>query len=179
MFSKLTIAGLISSAVLVAAFHAGGAHAQYPAPNGNCSVATSATTTNANGSVTLTVTVRDVNGNLASNQAVTLQVTKQPGSDATVTPNSGVTNAQGQITATLHSGSKAGVVEVSASPASTGCAASVVVGSGEVASEVNLPNTGTGATAGGDSPFAPIALAVALAGAALMGAGALRRRAAR
>ena len=176
MLLKLLIAALMSSAMVAVASHARGAQAQYPPPNGNCTVSTSATTTESNGSVTVTVTVRDVNGKVAPNQAVTLKISKQPGTGASVTPDSGVTNAQGQITATLHSGTVAGAVEVSASPADTACAASVVVGSGDVASQVNLPNTGTGTTAADGSPVGAVALAVATAGIALMGASALRRR---
>ena len=180
MFTKLTIAGTIAAGILFAATaHAGSVRAQYPPPQGNCVVTTSATTQATGGSVTVTVTVRDATGNPVANTPVTLAVTKQPGSGATITPASGSTNASGQISGTLNVGNAAGAVEVTATPADTSCRASVVSGQGAVAAEVALPNTGDGASVGGAST-AMLALIGALAvGGSLAAAAGLRRNGAR
>jgi len=178
MFTKLTVAGMISVAVLalVARTGTGTVSAQYPPPNGNCVATVSAATAAPGGSVIVTVTVRDVNGNPLANVPVPLSITQQPGNDASIVPGATTTDANGQVTGTLNVGTASGVVEVSASASGVACRASVVNGRGEVASQVGLPNTGTGAAAG-DLVMPSALLAIVLAGFGTVVAGVALRRA--
>ena len=177
MLTRLTIAGMISVAVLAATVHAAGVSAQYPPPTGNCVITTSATAGAPGSTVTVTVTVRDSNGNPAANVPVPLNVTKQPGTGASVTPANATTDASGVATGTLTLGSTGGLVEVTASPSGVSCKASVTAGTAAVAAGVNLPSTGDGATASSTAlPHLLAALLLAGAGAVVVGAG-LRRSA--
>lgn len=175
MFTKLIIAGTIAAGVLFAASpQAGSVLAQYPAPQGSCVVTTTATTATSADNVTVTVIVRDANGKPVPNMPVTLAVTKQPGTGATVTPTSATTNSAGMVTGTLKVGTATGAVEVTATPTDVSCRASVVAGSGEVAAQVALPNTGDGGSSATNSTGL-LALTVLGAGVAAAGIG-LRRR---
>jgi hypothetical protein len=175
MLTKLTIAGMISVAVLAAASRAGSVSAQYPPPTGNCVITTSATTSAPGSTVTITVTVRDENGNPVANVPVPLSITKQPGNDASVTAGSTTTDAQGKVTGTLNLGSTGGIVEVTATASGVACSASVTAGTAAVAPAVALPSTGAGAIAGGDAmPRGIVAMLLAGIGAVVAGA-AVRR----
>jgi len=178
MLTKLTIAGMISVAVLAAASRAGSVSAQYPPPTGNCVITTSATTSAPGSTVTITVTVRDENGNPVANVPVPLNITKQPGNDASVTAGSTTTDAQGKVTGTLKLGSASGIVEVTATASGVSCSASVAAGAAAVLPEVALPSTGTGATAAGAAMPRGIA-AMLLAGIGMVAAGAVIRRTAK
>lgn len=180
MLTKLTVAGMISIAVLaaVARTETGTVQAQYPPPNGNCVATTSAATAAPGGSVIVTVTVRDVDGKPLANVPVPLVVSQQPGGDASIVPGATTTDANGQVTGTLNVGTASGVVEVSATASGVACRASVVNGKGEVAARVDLPNTGTGATAGGAAMPSRLAL-IMLAGIGAVAAGAALRRSVR
>lgn len=180
MFTKLSIAGVVSAVVLLAAWHANSASAQYPPPNGNCTVTIDTARVDAGGSANVKIVVRDVNGNPVPNAAVTVVISKQPGSGASVTMNSSTTDANGVVTGTVKVGSTAGVVEVSATPQGTGCSAQVVAGQGAVAPEVALPSTGTGTGSGGaQRGIDGMLVLLTLAGAGVVAAGAAARRAAR
>lgn len=176
MFTKLSIAGIASAAVLLVATY-GSASAQYPPPNGNCVVTVGSARVDAGASASVQIVVRDVNGKPVPNAPVTVVVTKQPGSDASVTLNSSTTDANGVLTGTVKVGSKAGVVEISATPQGIACSAQVVAGQGAVAPEVALPSTGTGA--GGDGGASGMLVLLVAAGLGVVAAGAAVRRAAR
>ncbi len=177
MFAKLTIAGTVAAGVLLAAApHTGSVHAQYPPPAGSCVVTTGVTTAISGGKVTTTVTVRDASGNPVPNTPLTLAVTKQPATGASVTPGSGTTDASGQLIGVLMVGSTPGSVEVTATPSDVSCGASVSVGAagavaGVVSSQVALPNTGDGASADGDGVAATAVIALAAAGLLAAGLG--------
>lgn len=181
MFAKLTIAGTIAAGVLLAAApHTGSVHAQYPPPAGSCVVTTGVTAAGSGANVPLTVTVRDAAGNPVPNMPVTLVVSKQPATGASVSPGGGTTNAAGQVTGTLNVGSAPGSVEVTATPSDVSCGAAVTVGSGAVSgvvsSQVALPNTGDGASAGGNGT-GTLALLMLAAGGMLAAGLGLRKQA--
>ena len=174
MRTKLIVAGMVSVAILAATAPSRGAHAQYPPPNGNCVIVTSASASAPGGSVNVTVTVRDGNGNPSANVPVPVNVTRQPGTDASVTVGSSTTNASGVVSGTLKVGTTGGAIDVTASPAGMSCKATVTVGASAVASEVALPNTGAGSSSGGTSSIVWASLMLAVAGAFVAGMG-LRR----
>lgn len=174
MFTRLSIAGIAAALLLVAATHVNSASAQYPPPSGNCAITVAAAQAAPGGSAAVTVTVRDVNGNPVANSPVTVTITSQPGNDASLAMNGATTDANGVLGGTLHVGSTAGSVKIGATPSGNACSAEVVVGQGQVASQVNLPNTGTG-PAGNEAPSALIALLL-VAGAAVVLAGVGVRR---
>jgi hypothetical protein len=175
MFTKLAIAGMLSVAVMAATVHAGSVSAQYPPPTGNCVILTSATAGAPGSTVNVTVTLRDGNGNPIVGAPVPLNVTKQPGTGASVAPISPSTNASGVATGTLTLGSTGGVVEVTASPSGVSCRASVTAGTAAVAADVALPNTGDGATAS-SSMLGQVLAAMMLAGFGIATAGVGLRR---
>ena len=177
MIGRLTVCAALTAATLALATQ-GSVFAQYPPPNGNCVISSSASTAIPGSSVGLTVTVRDASGAPMANVAAPLSVASQPGNDASVSANSSATNASGQLSGTLNAGTAPGVIVVTASPSGTSCSASVVTGAGQVAAAVALPNTGTGpdGTTGSGARFAVITLAGV---AGLAAAAAMRRRAPR
>ncbi|HYM15556.1 MAG TPA: Ig-like domain-containing protein [Dehalococcoidia bacterium] len=174
MFTRLSIAGIAAALLLVVAAHANSASAQYPPPSGNCAITIAAAQAAPGGSAPVTVTVRDVNGNPVPNSPVSVTITSQPGTDASLAMNGAATDANGVVTGTLHVGTTAGSVKIGATPSGNACSAEVVVGQGQVAAQVNLPNTGTGPGANG-APSVLIALLVA-AGSAVAVAGLGVRR---
>jgi len=175
MLTKLIVAGIVSVAILAATAPARGVHAQYPPPTGNCVIVTSATSAAPGSTVTVTVTVRDSNGNPSPNVPVPLNVTRQPGGDASVTPGSATTDANGMVSGTLKVGTTGGAIDVTASPAGFSCKASVTTGTSTVASDVALPNTGAGDTTGSSTASVVLASLMLTAGAAVAAVG-LRRR---
>ena len=171
MLTRLIVAGTVSVAILAAWAPARGANAQYPPPNGNCVIVTSASAAVQGGSVTVTVTVRDGNGNPQANVPVPVNVTRQPGSSASVTMDSSTTDASGTVRGTLHVGTTGGTVEVTASPAGMSCKATVTLGTTTVAPQVALPATGAAHEPDniGSTLWASVALAAA--GAFVAGVG--------
>lgn len=179
MFTRLSIAGIVSAIVLIAATHVPGASAQYPPPSGNCTLTIDASQVNAGGTAGVKVTVRDADGNLLSGETVTVTITQQPGSDASVSMNSSTTNASGEVTGTLNVGTTAGTVKLGANAAGAACSAQVVVVKGEVQGEVEgeviLPNTGSGGSADAGRAGLLTIVLLAGAGAATLALGARRR----
>jgi hypothetical protein len=172
MLARLSVVATMALASLGASLAV--ASAQYPPPVGNCVVIADATATDVGGSVNLTVTVRDLDGLTVAGEPVTLSVTNQPGSGATVQPTSATTDANGVVIADLNVGTTAGVVEITVTTAEVSCRASVSVQGGEVGGAVELPETGSGPVAGlGLEGFAALAFS---AGSLLVGVG-IRRRA--
>jgi hypothetical protein len=175
MLMKLFVAGMVSVAILAATAPARGARAQYPPPTGNCVIVTSASAVASGGSVTVTVTVRDGNGNPVANIPVPVNITRQPGTDASITLVNSTTDANGQVTGTLYVGTTGGQVEVTASPAGLSCKATVTVGTITTAPGVLLPSTGAGIGSGRALSAIGVSLSLAAAGAFVAGIG-LRRR---
>jgi hypothetical protein len=171
MLTRLLLASLIPAAIAVAAT-AGSASAQYPPPVGNCVVVASATAVDVGDDVAITVTVRDLFGDPVAGEPVTLTVSQ---SGASVSPPSASTDGNGVVNATLDVGGTPGVVEVTATTAEVACRASVGIAGGEVAGEIDLPNTGTGTSA--TSKLPEIVIALVIGGGILAVAGASRRRA--
>lgn len=155
MLTKLAVGGLVTAmATLALASQSGRVSAQYPPPEGNCAVTTTATTTEPHGTVGVSVTVLDVNGKPVPGTATDLAISRQPGGGgASLSGNAPATDGQGVVKATLGAGGGSGIIGLSAHTASVACAGSVVVGEGAVLATVALPNTGDGAGASGDSPM--------------------------
>lgn len=175
MLTKLTIGGMVAVAVMLAAPHAMRVSAQYPPPEGNCVISTSATTTDPHGSVGVSVKVLDINGKPVPGVPTSLSISRQPGSGAALTANRSATDGSGVVTGALAAGANAGVIAIGAQAGAASCAASVVVGEGAVLAAVELPDTGAGATADGDSPATLAVFLLGTLGMVVM-ASALRLR---
>jgi hypothetical protein len=143
MFAKLSMAGFVAGAVLLA-IGAGAASAQYPPPTGACELRTSATSALTGDSVAITVTVLDTAGNPVAGQAVALAITDQPGG-ASLSNSGGTTDAAGHIASQLSLGSEAGTVRLTATADTVACSGAVAAGMGAVAPAIVFPDTGTGA----------------------------------
>jgi hypothetical protein len=184
MFSRLAILGTASVMILIALTHAGGVSAQYPPPSGNCTLTIDATQVESGGTAGVTVTVLDAFSHPKAGATVNVQVSTQPGSDASVDMDSTTTDANGKVTGTLHVGTSPGVVYLTANAEGSSCGAQVVVTAppatpgatpqAQVAAEVSLPNTGTGTSAG--SMSITMLLVLAAAGVAVIAGGVGTRR---
>lgn len=175
MLTKLTIGGVVAVAVMLAASHAVRVSAQYPPPEGNCVISTSAATTDPHGNVGVSVTVLDINGKPVPGVPASMSISRQPGSGAALTADRSATDGSGVVTGALAAGANAGVIGISARTAVVSCAASVVVGEGAVLAAVGLPDTGVGVGADGDSPATLAAFLLGTLGMVLA-ASALRLR---
>jgi hypothetical protein len=138
---RLLLASALGAAMILAV-HAGTASAQYPEPSGACAAVSSATVSVPGGQTEITVTVRDADGNPLPNANVVVTVVSEPASGATLTPPSGVSDANGQFKTTLTLGSGTGTVEVAVDCGDVQTSVSVVAGA--VAQELAPPQTGTG-----------------------------------
>lgn len=197
MKSRLLFGGLLAGAMLVAGVFAGTVFADYPPPNGNVTATLSATTVAAGQSVVVTAVVRDAESNAVAGAPCTMSIASQPGSGASITPDSTATDANGVITGTLTVGLTAGNVVVrvecptgpSASEVLSASVTSVVEGGaaeppGSIAEppgSIASPTTGTGGEASSSRTALVIAVTVVVlaAGASLLGLsllGQARRR---
>jgi hypothetical protein len=177
MFTRLVFAGIMTAfAATAVTWRVTGASAQYPPPEGSCSIATSATTTVAHGNVGVTVTVLDVNGQPVAGVLPQVAISRQPGGDAAISGLESLTDSTGTVSVTLGAGGTPGVIGVSAHTDVVSCAASVVVEGAVLGAEVSLPDTGTGSAAHGDSLAAFAAFVLGAAGVAAVAAAASRRR---
>ena len=177
MLIKLAVGGLmVVAAVMGIASRVGTASAQYPPPTGSCVLTVSATTINVNGTVEVVVTVLDVNGKPAAGVPIDLVVSRQPGTDASISGNASATDSNGQVRGTLNVGTASGTVTVTASTADVSCAGTVVVGQEAVLGQVVLPNTGGGSGSAGDASGVLAAFLLGAAGLASVAAGANWRR---
>jgi len=152
MLTKLTVGGVVGAAAMLVAPHAVRVSAQYPPPEGSCVISISATKTDPHGNVDVSVKVLDINGKPVLGVPTSLSISRQPSSDAVLTANRSATDGSGVVTGALAAGASAGVVEIAARTDAVSCAASLVVGEGSLLAAVNLPDTGTGATADDESP---------------------------
>ena len=173
------------------------AAAQYPPPIGNVTIVVSDGSAGVGQDVLVTATARDENGNAAAGASCTFRIAQQPGTDASVAAGPFTTNADGQVTTTLHTGSTAGPLVVEGScvradcPGATGGATGLIAGQtgctisanatvsvGQAAPAAgppaSLPDTGTGGGADGGGWLAWAFLAAGAA--ALLTALAMRFR---
>jgi hypothetical protein len=175
---KLMFGGL-AAAVVVALFaaRASDVSAQYPPPEGSCSIATSSTTPDRSTSVTVAVTVLDINGKAVPGVATGLSISRQPGNDASLSGNAPATDSLGLVKGALQVGTSSGVIGLSAHTGVVSCAATIVVGQGAVLAAVNLPDTGSGAAASGDAPAVLVAFLLGSLGLVVAGSALNWRRA--
>jgi hypothetical protein len=176
MLTRIALAGIMTAfAATAAAWGSSVASAQYPPPEGSCSISTSATTTTSHGSVGVTVTVLDINGKPVAGVLPQVSISRQPGGDAAISNLAAPTDANGSVHTNLGAGGTPGVVGLSAHTDVVSCAASVVVEGGVLAAEVSLPDTGSGSTSHGDSLAAFAAFVLAIAGVAAIAFATSRR----
>jgi hypothetical protein len=152
----------VTAAALVA-LGASQALAQYPPPLGSISASPSNPNPGLNSDTSVTVTVNSDAGVPAGSAACGATIASQPGTDATLSPSNFVTDAAGQATLILHTGSAPGQVTIAVTCGQL--SANTVVNVGASPDDVpRPPDTGAGAAtgqSGGSSPL-PWALAAAV-----------------
>ena len=154
-------------ALMVLTIVGGTASAQYPPPAGSVTVSLSDTTPATGSSVTCTCAVLDTVGNPVAGEVCAFTIVSQPGTDASLSSATAVTNAQGIATVTLFTGSTSGTIVVEAeaksiesqATATAGAATPTVPGTPGAA-----PPTGAGQGDGG-TPLALWIVAIGAAGA--------------
>ena len=143
------------------------ASAQYPPPVGSVTTSLSDPTPATGTSVTCTCTVLDTVGNPVAGEVCEFTITSQPGTDASLSSTTAVTNAQGIATVTLFTGSTPGTIVVEAEARSIESQATAIA---EAATPVvpatpgAAPPTGVGQGDGG-TPLALWIVAIGCAGA--------------
>jgi hypothetical protein len=132
--------------------------AQYPPPAGSVTASADTDAASTGASVDVTCTVLDTAGAPVENELCTFTIVSQPGTDASIgsDPVTKVTDANGVATATLHTGSTAGVIVVEVEARGVPSQVSITTGAepgiappsspSEPASQ--LPATGAGGIAG-------------------------------
>lgn len=132
------------------------------------------------GSTVITVNVVDAAGNPLADTDCTFSIKSQPGDDASVDPATGKTDADGNVSTTLHVGSSEGTVtvKVTCGAATTTVSVSAVAGAttGPASPPASLPSTGAGAGEQNGGLNLPVAAALVLAGLTLMGVGLVAQR---
>ncbi len=149
------LAALVATGLWVLA--AGSAGAQYPPNPTSAALAVDNATPSTGGSVSVAVLVLDASSAPTANVGCNFSIVSQPGTDASVSPSSGATNAQGVATTTLHVGSRPGAIVVGAQCGSAAGTVSVVA-SAAAAPPASLPGgptlpasgTGPGGSSGRD-----------------------------
>jgi hypothetical protein len=159
---------LAITALLVALTIAGGtASAQYPPPVGSVTASLSDPTPATGASVTCTCEVLDTVGSPVAGETCVFTIVSQPGTDASLSSTTAITNAQGIATVTLFTGSTAGTIIVEAearsieSQATAATAAATPTAPGTPGA---APPTGAGQGDGG-TPLALWLVAIGAAGA--------------
>jgi hypothetical protein len=163
--------------------------AQYPPPAGAVTVGVDETAPPTGGSVEVTCTLVDSSGAPVANEAVTFTIVSQPGTDASLTSVTVVTDDDGVATATLYTGSTPGLIVVEAEALGTSSQVSVATGvepgaappTGPSGSPAAVPASGAGVMAGSGPLYGPLAVGALVGAVVLAGAGAyiaLKRRAA-
>ena len=143
--AAFTAALVILAGAGLGIFAPAAANAQYPPENVTLLVAAGDLNPTVGGTVAITASANDAAGQPIEGEDCIFTITSQPGTDASVDPETATTDAQGLATTTLHTGSTAGDISVE-----TGCAGvtevlTVVVGTSPPASEPeDLPSSGTG-----------------------------------
>jgi hypothetical protein len=162
---------LATIGLLVALAIAGGtASAQYPPPVGSVDTSVSDPTPATGASVTCTCEVLDTVGNPVAGEVCTFTIVSQPGTDASLSSITAITNAQGIATVTLFTGSTLGSIVVSSeargiqSQATVTAEAATPVVPATPAVPGLAPPTGAGQGDGG-TPLALWIVAIGAAGA--------------
>ncbi len=183
-------AGLAFAAVLVAALSQGGtAQAQiYPTPEGNCTIVPSDASPGLDTTITLTVSAADLAGDPVPNVGGEAFIVAQPGTDASISPATFTTDAAGNATLSLYTGTTAGTVQAAVviddDELQAECAIEVTMAEEPAPAEPapvapGPPPTGTGGVSSGGSGT-PWAIFAAVAAFGTLGATfAFRRMAAR
>ncbi|OGO50372.1 MAG: hypothetical protein A2148_12410 [Chloroflexi bacterium RBG_16_68_14] len=122
----------------------GQAWAQYPPPVGSLALAARDTTPDLGEEVAITASVLDENGEAAAGVECTFTIAEQPGDDAGVDPGPFTTDADGNVSTTLNTGSAEGAITVEATCGELSALVSVVAGAA-AAPPASLPETGSGA----------------------------------
>ena len=123
------------------------AWADYPPANGSVVLATEATTADLGEEVAVTATISDENGVPAANVDCTFSISEQPGDDASVDAGPFASDAAGNVSTTLDTGSTEGTIVVAVDCGELSAQVSVVAGTA-AAPPALLPSTGAGADAG-------------------------------
>jgi hypothetical protein len=142
---------------------------------GTLTVDASTTTAAAGESVVLTIAVNDANGDPVAGADCVLGVTSQPGITADVSPDQAVTDANGQITATLDAGENEGTVTVQVTCGSLSTVLDVTVG-GAALPPGSLPQAGAGYAETSSSVSTLLVALLAALGVTLLGTGAVATR---
>lgn len=154
--------------LLAASFWVGSAAAQYPPPTGNLVLDMSSTSPPTGSVLSITATASDPTGTPIAGLACTFEIVSQPGTDAYVDPGPVNTDANGVATTSLDVGSTSGTILVGSTCGEFSALVSVVAGA--EAEAVQLPSTGTGLDS--NNGWSPTTLALILAVAAVAGVGA-------
>lgn len=132
------------------------AWAQYPPVTGNVVLAAEDTTPDLGEEIAVTATLRDENGDPVADAQCIFSIAEQPGEDASVAPGPFTTDAGGNVSTTLDTGSTGGTIvveaacgELSALVSVTAGAAAAPPGSIPAAPPASLPDTGSGGESGG------------------------------
>jgi len=141
-----TIFSVVAAALALSA-GAGIIHAQYPSPVGSVTASTNAVVAPAGSSTTLTCQVNNAAGAPIAGAGCTFSIVSEPGTDAAVGSKviTKITDASGQATTNLYTGSTPGVIVVR-------------MDSGQLSSTVLVQVTGSAAAAA-PPPAAPVSIA--------------------
>jgi len=151
--------------------------AAYPQPTGSATLSGSSTTVSVGGSTVLTLTVVDSSGSPVEGKSCELYISSQPGTDASVTPDSTATDASGVITGTLYVGTTPGTVKVTANCGTLFAGFSVVAGTAAPPQaplepgRITMPPTGVGPAAYGESHGLGLVIALLAGGLTTLAAG--------
>ena len=122
------------------------AWAEYPPEDGNVVLAADSTTADLGEEVAVTATISDQNGDPAANVDCTFSISEQPGDDASVDAGPFISDADGNVSTTLDTGSTEGTIVVDVDCGDLSAQVSVVAGTA-AAPPASLPSTGIGAGA--------------------------------
>jgi hypothetical protein len=170
--------------------------AAYPPPAGSVTLTGSSTTVSVGGSTKLTVAVVNGAGSPVASKACTMSILDQPGTDASITQDSAMTDAGGVITGTLQVGTTPGIVEVRVNCGNLSAGLNVVAGAVAPTQtplepaqptpmtpaqpvQLTLPATGIGPAADGETSGLGLIIALLAGGSLTLAAGSVLSRRAR
>ncbi len=138
--------------VCLAALGSGSALAQYPPPNGNCTVTPSDPNPGTGATIQLTVTATKGSGETDPGAAGKAVLVSQPGTGASVAPGTFTTGPDGRAVLTVQTGSAPGQLSVNVD-----CGVDRVAGVRiPVGVPPTPPSTGTGTSSSSSLPLAPV-----------------------
>jgi hypothetical protein len=176
--------------------------AAYPPAAGSVTLTGSSTTVSVGGSTKLTLALVNGAGSPVAGKACTMYLLDQPGTDASITQDSAITDAGGVITGTLQVGTTPGIVEVRVNCDNLSAALNVVAGAvakpapipaqpapiepaqpapieGAQPAQLIMPATGIGPEAGGETSGLGLIIALLAGGSLTLAAGSVLSRRAR